>query len=226
MAWTALPVDAQFGDILQSIGIGQQEELSDDTVVSGLKEALQIGTGNAVSVTGTSDGFFRNEAIKILMPDRLRSVERGLRTVGYGPKVDDFVVSMNRAAEHAAPFAKDIFWNAIKGMSFNDARGILGGGETAATEYFRDKTSDELVSVFLPIVQDSMKSVGVTRQYQELIGRFEAIPLMRADAFDLDQYVVGKALDGIFHVLGEEERKIRTNPAAQVTDLLKSVFGR
>lgn len=223
---SGVPVHAQFGDILRSLGLGQQEGLSDDTVVSGLKEALEIGTGNAVSATGVVDGYFRNEAIKILMPDRLATVERGLRAVGYDSQVDEFILSMNRAAEDAAPFARDIFWDAIREMSFSDARSILGGGETAATEYFREATSDDLTAAFLPVVQRSMESVGVTRQYQELIGRFEAIPFMNAEALDIDQYVVGKALDGIFHVLGEEERKIRSNPAARVTDLLRTVFGQ
>ena len=179
-----------------------------------------------MNITGITDGYFANEAIKILMPDRLQTLGNGLQRVGFGSQIDAFVVSMNRAAEQAAPFAKDIFWTAIKGMSFSDVRGILGGGDTAATEYFQTNTSDDLTAAFLPVVQQSMESVGVTRQYQELVGRFEQIPFMRADAFDLDQYVVGKALDGLFHVLGEEERKIRTNPAARVTDLLKRVFGR
>ena len=224
--FVSVPANAQFGEILKSLGLDQEEELSDDTVVSGLKEALQVGTGNAVDITGKLDGYFLNEAIKILMPEKLKEVEKGLRIVGYGPQLDEFVLSMNRAAERSAPFARDIFWDAIKEMSFTDARKILGGGDTAATEYFEDKTSERLTAAFHPVVKESMDSVGVTRQYKELVGRYEAIPFMKAEAFDLDQYVVSKALDGLFHVLGEDERKIRTNPAARVTDLLKKVFGK
>jgi len=226
LSLVTVPANAQFGEILKSLGLDQEEELSDDTVVSGLKEALQVGTGNAVDITGKLDGYFLNEAIKILMPEKLKAVEKGLRIVGYGPQLDEFVLSMNRAAERSAPFALDIFWDAIKEMSFTDARKILGGGDTAATEYFEDKTSERLTAAFNPMVKESMDSVGVTRQYKELVGRYAVIPFIKAEAFDLDQYVVSKALDGLFHVLGEEERKIRTNPAARVTDLLKKVFGK
>jgi hypothetical protein len=145
--------------------------------------------------------------------------------VGYGPKVDEFVLSMNRAAERAAPFAKDIFWGAIKEMNFDDARKILSGNETAATEYFKGKTTNKLTSAFKPIVDKSMNEVGVTRQYKELVGRYESIPFVKKESFDLDQYVVTKALDGLFHLVGEEEKKIRKNPAARTTELLKEVFG-
>ena len=223
--WTVVPIQAQFGQIMKTLGLDEKPQLSDDTVVSGLKEALQIGSGNAVESTGQIDGFLKNEAIKILMPGKLKTVDKGLRMVGYGPQLDEFVMSMNRAAEKAAPFAKDIFWDAIREMSIADAHGILTGGDTAATEYFKGTTSDDLTVAFLPVVKESMDEVGVTRQYKALIGRYSAIPFMKADAFDLDQYVTGKALDGLFHVLGEQEKKIRTNPAAQVTDLLKKVFG-
>lgn len=122
LSLVTVPANAQFGEILKALGLDQEEELSDDTVVSGLKEALQVGTGNAVDITGKLDGYFLNEAIKILMPEKLKEVEKGLRIVGYGPQLDEFVLSMNRAAERSAPFARDIFWDAIKEMSFTDAR--------------------------------------------------------------------------------------------------------
>jgi hypothetical protein len=131
---------------------------------------------------------------------------------------------MNRAAERSAPLAKDIFWNAIKQMSFDDARKILGGGDTAATEYFRGKTSGKLTTAFRPVVERAMNEVGATRRYKELVGRAPSLPFGRTQALDIDAYVVTKALDGLFHVLGEEERKIRKNPAARVTNLLKEVF--
>jgi hypothetical protein len=215
---------AQVGDPRQRIGVGRPSQLSDEKVSSGLKEALQVGTSNAVKLTGKPDGYFKNEVIKILMPDKLRTVEKGLRAVGQGPQVDEFILSMNRAAERSAPLAKDIFWNAIKQMSFDDARKILGGGDTAATEYFRGKTSDKLTTAFRPVVERAMNEVGATRRYKELVGRAQSLPFGRTQALDIDAYVVTKALDGLFHVLGEEEMKIRKNPAARVTNLLKEVF--
>jgi hypothetical protein len=223
---TALPASAQLDQIFKGLGIGQKAGLSDEKIASGLKEALKIGTENTVNLTGKTDGYFLNQAIKILMPEKLRTVEKGLRAVGYGPKIDEFVLSMNRAAEQAAPAAKQIFWDALEQMTFEDARKILSGNETAATEYFKGKTTDKLTTAFRPVVDKSMNEVGVTRQYNELVGRYESIPFVKKETFDLDHYVVTKALDGLFHVLGEEERKIRTNPEARVTGLLKEVFGK
>ncbi len=223
---TPFPVSAQLDQIFKVFGLDRQSKLSDVKIGSGLKEALKIGTENTVNLTGRLDGYFLNQTIKILMPEKLRNLEKGLRMVGYGPQVDEFVLSMNRAAEHAAPLAKQIFWDAIGKMTFEDARKILSGHETAATDYFRSKTTDQLTGAFRPIVDRAMNEVGVTRQYKELVGRFQAIPLVKSESFDIDQYVVTNALDGLFYVLGEEERKIRTNPAARVTDLLKEVFGK
>jgi len=207
-------------------GLGKSKGLSNETVVSGLKEALRVGSGNAVSLNGKVDGYFKNAAIKILMPEKLRSIEKGLRLAGQSRQVDEFVLSMNRAAEKAAPFAKDIFWVAIKRMTFSDATRILKGGNTAATDYFRGVTTEELTTAFQPIVTESMESIGVTRQYKVLAGRYNALPFPKSQAFDVDRYVVDKALDGLFYVLAEEERKIRTDPAARVTDLLRTVFGK
>ncbi len=223
---TAAPASAQLGRILRGLGLGRPGGLNDAKIASGLKEALQIGTQNAVNLTGRLDGYFRNEVIKILMPEKLQTLEKGLRLVGYGPRVDEFVLSMNRAAERAAPRAKAIFWDAIGEMSFEDARKILNGGDTAATDYFQDKTTDRLTAAFRPVVDKAMNEVGVTRRYKELIGRYEAIPFVTSERLDIDQYVVTKALDGLFYVVGEEERKIRTNPTARVTDLLQEVFAK
>lgn len=199
---------------------------SDDKVAAGLKEALEIGTGNAVTSTGKPDGFFKNAAIKILMPDKLRKLDKGLRAVGLGSQLDAFVLSMNRAAERAAPSAKSIFKEALTKMTFSDAKRILRGGDTAATEYFRDKTSELLTASFLPIVSSSLGEVGATKNYKDLVGRYSALPLVSAPSLDLDQYVTGKSLEGLFHMLGEEERKIRKDPAARVTKLLKDVFSQ
>jgi hypothetical protein len=210
----------------EPIFLTQLSGLSDAKIASGLKEALQIGTQNAVSLTGRPDGYFGNAAIKILMPSQLQPIEKGLRAVGYGPQIDELVLSMNRAAERAAPAAKPIFLEAITAMSFDDAQRILSGSPTAATEYFRGKTSDKLTAAFQPVVAQTMREVGVSRQYKELMGRTQAIPFLKSEAFDLDRYVVAKSLDGLFYVLGQEEQKIRTNPAARATDLLKQVFGK
>ena len=220
----AVPASAQLDRIFKGLGIGQKGDLSDEKIGSGLKEALKIGTENTVNLTGKTDGYFLNQAIKILMPEKLRTLEKGLRAVGYGPQIDEFVLSMNRSAEQAAPAAKQIFWDALEQMTFEDARKILSGNETAATEYFKGKTTDKLTAAFRPVVDKSMNEVGVTRQYNELVGRYESIPFVKKETFDLDSYVVTKALDGLFHVLGDEEKKIRTNPQARVTDLLKEVF--
>jgi hypothetical protein len=223
---TAFPASAQLDKLLKGFGPSPSGGLSDAKIGSGLKEALKVGTENTVNLTGKTDGYFMNQAIKILMPEKIHNIEKGLRAVGYGPQVDEFVLSMNRAAEKAAPLAKEIFWSAIADMTFDDARKILSGSDTAATDYFKRKTSDKLTTAFKPEVDKAMNEVGVTRQYKELVGKYQTIPFMKSESFDIDHYVVTKALDGLFHVLGEEEKKIRTNPAARVTDLLKEVFGK
>jgi hypothetical protein len=220
-----VPAQAQIGDITKILGLEKSNSLGDDKIVAGLKEALQVGTDNTVKSTGKVDGYFRNAAIKILMPEKLLTVEKGLRMVGQGPRVDEFVLSMNRAAEKAAPFAKDIFVNAILEMSFQDARKILTGGNTAATDYFKNKTSDRLAAAFKPMVEKSMSEVGVMQQYEQLMGSAKSVPFLNSQYLDINHYVITKALDGLFYVLGTEEAKIRTNPAARVTDLLKQVFG-
>jgi len=201
------------------------DSLGDVKIGQALKQALQVGTENAVKLTGKTDGYFKNQAIKILMPEKLKTFESGLRTVGYGKQVDDFVLRMNRAAEAAAPSAKNIFWDAIGAMTIDDAKGILKGPETAATDYFKSKTTGQLTTTFSPVVHRTMTEVGATKQYEDLFGRAQQIPFLNLEAFDLDHYVVGKSLDGLFHVVGDEEKKIRANPAARVTDLLREVFG-
>jgi hypothetical protein len=226
VALVASPASAQVDQLLKGLGIGQQSGLPDGTVSAGLKEALQVATEKSVNLTGRPDGYFSNAAIKILMPEKLQTVEKGLRMVGYGPQVDEFVLSMNRAAEQAAPAAKQIFVDAITSMTFDDAKKILGGGDTSATEFFKAKTTDPLTAAFRPVVDKTMGEVGVIRQYQALMGRFEAIPFARSQTFNIDGYVTTKALDGLFHVVGEQEKQIRTNPAARTTALLQEVFAR
>ena len=220
------PTFAQTDQISRRLGLGNQGGMSDAKIASGLKEALQIGANNAVKLTGRPDGYFGNEAIKIFLPKNLGLFEKGLRAIGYGPKVDAFVLSMNRSAESAAPAAKKIFIDAILSMSFEDARKILSGGDTAATDYFKNKTTPQLTAAFRPIVEKTMDQNGVTQQYKQLVGQTQSIPFLKSQNLDITQYVVSKALDGLFFMLGQEERKIRKDPAAQVTSLLKQVFGR
>jgi hypothetical protein len=225
-AWGQLEgIIKQFPQIPQLPGTPASGSLGDVKIGQALKEALQVGTANAVSLTGRVDGYLKNAAIKILLPEKLQSLDRGLWLVGYGSQVDELVIGMNRAAEKAAPGAKQIFWDAIGDLSIDDARHILDGSNTAATDYFKSKTTPKLTTAFRPIVEKSMGQVGVSRQYQDLLGRAKSIPFLDTEAFDLDHYVVGKALDGLFHVVGDEEKRIRTNPSARVTDLLREVFG-
>jgi len=217
------PASAQVEQLLKGLG---GSGITDSKASAGLKEALEVATQKAVSLTGRTNGYFGDAAIKILMPAKLQSMEQGLRAVGYGPQIDEFVLSMNRAAEQAAPAAKQIFGNAITNMSFDDAKKILTGGNTAATDYFKAKTTNELTAAFKPVIDKSMGQVGVTKQYQALVGKFETIPFVKTQSFDLDNYVTGKALDGLFHVVGEQETMIRTNPAARTTTLLQEVFAK
>src|SRR5687767_5410542 len=170
----AVPAHAQIriDDLLKNIpqtpaggGVG------DVRIGEGLKEALKVGTQNTVQLTGRVDGFLKNQAIKILVPEKLRTLETGLRTIGMGAEMDELVVGMNRAAEKAAPAARAIFFDAIGAMTIDDARKILGGPDTAATQYFRDKTSPRLTTSFTPIVEKAMQQVGVTKQYRDLLDR-------------------------------------------------------
>ena len=218
---TALQLD----ELLRGLGFPRgRGTLDDGTITAGLKQALEVGTANAVAATGRLDGFFRNEAIKILLPERLRRFETALRAVGLGGQLDELVLGMNRAAEQAAPAATRIFVDAVRGMSFDDARRVLTGGDTAATDYFRARTSDALAEAFRPTVERAMGEVGVARQYRALLDRARVIPFLDVEGAELEPYVVSRALDGLFHVVAEEERKIRTDPAARVTELLRQVF--
>ncbi len=199
--------------------------LNNSTIIAGLKQALEISTTKAISLTGKTDGFLNNEAIRILLPPKIQSVGKAMRLIGEGDSVDELEVGMNRAAEHATPQAKQIFLDALKKMSFDDARRILTGGPTAATDYFRHTSSADLTTAFSPIVHSSMQRVGVIKKYDHVIKSAPGGSAI-ASEFDLDKYVVDKTLDGLFYMLGQEEIKIRRNPAAQTTDLLKEVFGR
>lgn len=206
----------------QATGAG----LDESTIVAGLKDALSVGTKNAVSLVSQLNGYFGNQAIKILLPDNIQKAAELAGKVGYQKQVDEFILSMNRAAEQAAPKAASYFSDAIKGMSVEDARKILSGGNTAATEYFKSKTFSKLYDEFKPSVTDSMNQVGVTHAYNAMMDKVPSVPFAKPESVDLNHYVTTKSLDGLFYMVGQEEQKIRTNPAAQTTDLLKKVFGK
>jgi hypothetical protein len=222
-----LQVEAGFQDWLKETvkKIGGEKGLSEDEIVNGLKQALEVGTSSAVKKVSLTDGYFKNPKIRIPLPENVKKIEKLLRTTGFGSQVDNFELSMNRAAERAAPEAKSIFWDAIKQMSFTDARQILDGADDAATKYFEGKTSGRLQQIFKPITHQAMSEVGVTRNYQSIDDKIKTIPFADRMSFDLDQYVTDKALSGLYVMLAEEEKKIRQDPAARVTDLLKKVFG-
>jgi len=217
----------QIGDVLKGLqkGIGGTSAASNTEIVNGLKEALQVGTGNAVQLVSKVDGYYKNPKIRIPLPDSVQKTEKILRVAGYGSKVDEFELSMNRAAEKAAPQAKGLFMDAIKQLTFTDAKKILNGRENEATLYFKDKTSPRLKEVSKPIVHQAMGEVGVTKSYQDLEQSARSVPFAGTFAFDLDQYVTDRALDGLFLMVAEEEKKIRQDPMARTTDLLKKVFG-
>ena len=198
----------------------------DKTNAAGIKEALAVGTERAVTSLSRKNGYFANAAVKILMPSKLQQVADVARMAGYQKQVDDFILSMNRAAEAAAPLASRYFGDAIRDMSLHDVRGILTGGNTAATEFFRGKTHDKLYAAFKPVVSRKVGEVGVARAYKNMMGRYESVPLVSQQSLDIDDYVTNKSLDGLFYMVGEEEKKIRANPAARTTELLRTVFGK
>ena len=207
------------------INIATSTKLSDTQIGSGLKEALKVGIQNTITLLGKTDGYLANQAVKILMPESIKKFEPALRAMGQGPKIDEFILSMNRAAEKSAPLAADIFATAITEMSFEDAKKILQGGNTAATDYFKTKTYDKLLEMFQPSVRRAMNDYAVTQKFEAIAGRIQAIPFAdKVGNMDVNRYVSSKALDGLFLVLGQQENKIRTDPAARVTDLLKQVF--
>ena len=206
-----------------AIGPGTSDE---KTNAAGIKEALAVGTERAVSSLSRKDGYFGNAAVKILMPPSIQKVADMARMAGYQKQVDEFILSMNRAAEAVAPMASHYFGDAIRDMTLEDVRGILTGGNTAATDFFRRKTNDRLYAAFKPVVSQKVGEVGATRAYKNMMGRYESVPMMGGQSLDLDHYVTNKSLDGLFYMVGQEEKSIRTNPAARTTDLLKTVFGK
>ena len=210
--------------ILQNLPNMNSGQLSSAQIAAGLKEALTIGTQNSANRLSTVNGFFANAALKILMPPEAQKVESTLRNVGLGSVVDKAVLAMNRGAEEAAKSATPIFVNAIKQMTITDAIGILKGGNNAATNFFKQKTTAALTTAFRPAINDALKKVDATKYWGDVFSvynKFSSAPVNT----DLAGYVTEKAIGGIFHEVALEEQKIRQDPAARVTDLLKTVFG-
>lgn len=207
--------------------------LSEDQVVGGLKEALGKGVQQAITQLGQDGGFLTNLDVKIPMPEKLRTVEKTLRKLKQDKLADDFINTMNHAAEQAVPQAATVFADAIKGMSIEDAKGILKGPDDAATQFFRTATETNLFQRFLPIVKSATDKTGVTSSYKRLMdqvnvaGSFGSLgkSLLNAESVDLDAYVTSKSLDGLFKMIAAEEKRIRENPVARTTDLLRKVFG-
>ncbi|HSQ78715.1 MAG TPA: DUF4197 domain-containing protein [Nitrospirota bacterium] len=203
---------------------GAGGEPDTNTVIAGLKEALSVSAKNGVTTVSKADGYFGNQLIKIPVPENIHKTEKMLRRMGLDKEVDAFILSMNRAAEKAAPQALSFFTEAVKGMSIPDAVKILHGSDTAATDFLKSKTYDKIYVAFKPVVSSAMNDVGVTHSFKQMMDKARTIPLLKREAVDLDHYVTFKALDGLFVVVGQEEKKIRKDPAARVTELLRTVF--
>ena len=199
--------------------------ISNKDVTAGLKEALNKGTANAVASLGKTDGFYANDRVKIPLPESVQKIDRTLRSIGMGQYADDLVLTMNRAAEAAVPEAKSLLIGAVKEMSVQDAKGILTGGDTSATDYFRAKTSQKLSIKFLPIVQQATGKVGVAQKYNQLAGNAARLGLVDEEQVNLENYITQKTLAGLFLMIADEEKSIRANPVGQGSKLLEKVFG-
>jgi hypothetical protein len=205
-------------------GNGSTGQLSNADIVSGLRQALTIGTQKSSDQLSNVDGFFKNAAIKILMPEEAKKAENTLRNLGMGNLADKAILSMNRAAEDAAKGAGAIFINSIKQMSITDAVDILKGGDFAATNYFKSKTTAELTRSFKPVIDKALENVNATKYWGDVTSAYNQFATKKVNT-DLSAYVTQKAMDGIFYQVSLEEQKIRKNPVARTTEILKKVFG-
>ncbi len=203
----------------------KKDSLTTSDVISGLKEALETGTNRSVQQLSSADGFFKDAVIKILMPEEAKKAESTLRRLGMGKQVDEAILSMNRAAEDAAKDAAPIFVNAIKGMSIQDAWGILRGGDSAATKYLREKTISQLTEAFRPVIEKSLEKVNATKHWNTVFSAYNKVSANKVNP-DLSAYVTEKSMYGIFYQVAQEEMKIRKDPVARTTDILKKVFGK
>lgn len=213
--------DSSSGSSSTSLG----SNLSENEIISGLKEALSVGIGNGAKQASSVDGFLKNEVIKLLLPPELQRAEATLRKLGLGDEVDKFVVSLNRAAEDAAKESVPIFTSAITSMSISDALGILNGPDTAATSYLKKTTNSPLYNAFMPVVTKTLDKNNATKYYSDLANAYNKVPLVKKINPDLKEYATQKAIDGLYHLISEEEKKIRKDPVARVSQTLKKVFG-
>jgi hypothetical protein len=221
-------VIAAFVTVAVSTAAAQRTgNVSDGEIAGGLKEALSKGVSTAIKSLGKEDGFLGNVRVRIPLPKSLQKVEKVVRVAGQGKAVDEFVASMNHAAEKAVPVAVDVFVDAIKKMTFDDARQILfSGKDDSATQFFRKNSEETLREKFRPIVEEFTEKTGVTQKYKAMIGKAGfAAQFLGKDATDLDGYVTQKALDGLFLLIADEEKKIRKDPLGRTTSLLRKVFG-
>ncbi|MBC7937422.1 MAG: DUF4197 domain-containing protein [Rhizobacter sp.] len=212
------------GSILNKALGSKGSSLSNDEIIRGLKEALTIGTDSSAKRLNKADGFFANAAIKILMPEEAKKAEKTLRSVGMGSLVDKAILSMNRAAEDAAGGISAIFWDAIKGMTLTDGLSILRGGDFAATDYLKKNTTTQLTEKMRPVIEASLAKVNATSYWKDVFTAYNKFSKTSVNT-DLSAYVTERSMSGIFYSVGQEEQKIRKDPAAQVTGLLKKVFG-
>jgi hypothetical protein len=199
--------------------------LSNDEVINGLKEALTVGTNNSTASASKVDGFYKNATLFIPFPPEAIKVKNTLDELGLQSQTDKFVMTLNRAAEEAAKNAAPVFIDAIKGMNITDGFAILRGGDSAATHYLKSKTTNELTQKFTPIVQDAINKVELTKYWSPLISEYDKIPFVQKQNPDLTAYVTNRAMLGLFKLVAAEELKIRKDPVARVSDILKRVFG-
>jgi len=204
--------------------VGGTGNLSNAEIISGLKEALRVGTDTTTKHLSLLNGFFGDDIIRILMPPEAQKVERTLRDVGFGKTVDKAILSMNRAAEDASKFVGNILWNSIQQMTIQDAVGILRGGDFAATEYLKRTTTQQLIAAFRPVIDRSLNSVDATRYWADVFSIYNRVSKNPVNT-DLGAYVTEKALSGLFYHIGLQEQKIRKDPVARVTEILRKVFG-
>jgi hypothetical protein len=201
------------------------DALTNQDATSGLKAALEKGAGAAVDLLGKTDGFFGNGEVKIPLPDSLKKYEKLMRNFGMGKHADELILTMNRAAEAAVPEAKKLFVDSIKKMSVQDAKGILSGGQTSGTDYFKRTTTDQLRERFMPIVKKATAKVKLAEKYNQYAQKGVQFGLVKKEQANLDDYVTQKALDGLFYMVAEEEKKIRQDPVKAGSDIIKKVFG-
>lgn len=211
--------------LLSSLKLSKETSVGETQIGKALKEALHVGIDQAVKQASEKGGYSNNELIKIKFPEKLSWVETTLRKVGMGSKIDDFEARVNRAAEEAAPQAKEVLVDTLLKMNIQDAENLLHGGDTAATDYFRDKTWDQLHERFSKKIQSSLSQYQVSQKYDQLISAYQAIPLSKKpEMVSASDYATDQALEGLFTLIGQQEKKIRQDPAARVTELLQKVF--